>query len=144
MVTVTGGTCFGLMGISQDAANVGRVRAWIIERLEEKIAFPLFMATETRNDIVSCASEIVANSVVHAAHGTRGDAVKIRLILLRYRIRVEVTDPGPRNQGGALHADTPNSDAETGRGLFIVDALSADWGDRLDGDGRMTWFELER
>jgi hypothetical protein len=37
----------------------------------------------------------------------------------------------------------PDSSAETGRGLVLVDALAKRWGARPTADGKVVWVELE-
>jgi hypothetical protein len=54
------------------------------------------------------------------------------------RIRIEVHDSSidePR-------INTDLSISESGNGLFLVDAVSADWGFRLTPAGKVVWFEL--
>jgi hypothetical protein len=54
------------------------------------------------------------------------------------RLRVEVTDVDPTlvhlSQAGVLD--------ESGRGLFLVDALATRWGSQPCAAGKITWFEL--
>ncbi|MGH9022875.1 MAG: ATP-binding protein, partial [Acidimicrobiia bacterium] len=55
--------------------------------------------------------------------------------------RVEITDRSPRPP----ILSQAEEDAESGRGLRIVERLSRRWGtDRLPGRGKTVWFEVER
>ena len=57
----------------------------------------------------------------------------------RGRLRVDVHDPSP---APPVPAAAP-ADAEAGRGLVLVDALSADWGFyRTPGGGKVVYFTL--
>jgi len=77
----------------------------------------------------------VTNAVVHA-----GTAVRLDLLLLPDRIRVEVRD------GGAAPPERVDAelDAVHGRGIAIVDALSERWGSEQAESGKCVWFELLR
>ncbi|MEV6838465.1 ATP-binding protein [Streptomyces sp. NPDC051133] len=75
-----------------------------------------------RDDVVLVASELVTNALVHAA----GERVVCRLHDLTDRIRIEVED---QDGGRGLPAvRRPGPEDPHGRGLFLVDALSLDWG----------------
>ncbi|MFW5471048.1 ATP-binding protein [Knoellia sp. CPCC 206435] len=87
------------------------------------------------DDAVLVASEVVANAVTHGEGPVRVHAYRSAGML-----RVEVSDVG-----AALpeRREAP-TDAETGRGLLIVDALSAHWG-VVEADpkpGKTVWFEM--
>jgi anti-sigma regulatory factor (Ser/Thr protein kinase) len=73
-------------------------------------------------DIETVASELVSNAITHAGAPSFG------LELLRLEdsgaVAVVVTDPCPRPP--TLHH--PAEGAEHGRGLVLVEALSANWG----------------
>jgi serine phosphatase RsbU (regulator of sigma subunit)/anti-sigma regulatory factor (Ser/Thr protein kinase) len=80
-------------------------------------------------------SELVTNGVRHAGTG-------MRLVLTRQtstQVRIAVTDNAP----AAQVRPRPNDDsAEGGRGLFLVEHLSAGWGSVADATGKTVWFEL--
>jgi anti-sigma regulatory factor (Ser/Thr protein kinase) len=64
-------------------------------------------------------SELVTNAIrAHAQH------VIVRLSATDTVLQITVVDSAP----GIVLAKTPDQDAETGRGLQIVDALAAEWG----------------
>ena len=76
-------------------------------------------------------SELVTNSIEHA-----DGVITLRALWAGEVLRVDVSD-----LGGGGRVITGRDDS--GRGLQIVDALAARWGvTRLDGAGRVTWFEL--
>lgn len=82
-----------------------------------------------------CLSEVVTNAVVHA-----GTPVVLDIALGRDRVRIEVAD------GGAAPPERVEAHPEAvhGRGIAIVELLSADWGVEPRDDGKCVWFELER
>ncbi|WP_232246752.1 ATP-binding protein [Kitasatospora mediocidica] len=79
-------------------------------------------------------SELVTNALLHTPHGARVDV----LLDVRGRLRVEVRDDSVQLPRPRRAADTDTS----GRGLVLVEALADDWGVRLRGDAKITWFEL--
>jgi anti-sigma regulatory factor (Ser/Thr protein kinase) len=92
-------------------------------------------------------SELVTNAV-QAAQATVNDLpVNVRLSANRDRLLVEIWDsnvqpPAPR----ALENGFPDVDAESGRGLFLVETLSERWGwyPTRNPGGKVTWCELGR
>ena len=81
-------------------------------------------------------SELVTNAVLHAR-----TAIGVVIILLDDgAVRLEVSD-----ESSALPYRRPYSEGSaTGRGLVLVDALSAGWGvnSRHDTEGKTVWAEL--
>jgi anti-sigma regulatory factor (Ser/Thr protein kinase) len=87
-----------------------------------------------RSELLICVSELVTNAMVHAH-----SAPRVRVIVRRTRIRVEVGDHDP-----ALPVmPAPDLMATSGRGLRIVDRLSLDWGVISENGGKVVWFEFE-
>lgn len=91
------------------------------------------------DDLVDVAtllvSELVANAVLHA-----GTDIGVAVRLAGPRLRVEVSDGNP----GTPARKHYSSLATTGRGLMLVERLSADWGVTPGpGGGKQVWFELD-
>jgi anti-sigma regulatory factor (Ser/Thr protein kinase) len=92
-------------------------------------------------------SEVVTNAV-QAAQATVNDLpVNVRLSANRDRLLIEVWDsniqpPVPR----VLENGLPEINAESGRGLFLVETLSERWGwyPTRNPRGKVTWCELAR
>ena len=85
-------------------------------------------------------SELVNNCVVHGVASRPGVCIDITGSLSAHVLWVEVSDGGP-----CFHHQPSPAPAETatGRGLYLVDQLSARWG--ISGRRRArVWFELER
>ncbi|MBT3149516.1 ATP-binding protein [Streptomyces sp. CHD11] len=95
---------------------------------------------EVCDNAVMVTSELLTNALTHSA----GDRVVCRLHLTAALIRVEVEDQarGP----GLPVLRRPGPDAQNGRGLLLVDALSSAWA--VTGcpgrPGRTVWAELRR
>ncbi|WP_184079801.1 ATP-binding protein [Nocardiopsis mwathae] len=88
-------------------------------------------------------SELATNALTHSASGAAGGKFEVTVHQAPGWARVEVRDLGSAEQPRAQHCD-PYDTSENGRGLDLVEALSAKWGTepRRDGLGRMVWFEL--
>ncbi|MHC3468082.1 ATP-binding protein [Streptomyces sp. 7R007] len=108
---------------------VGEARAEVRRQLEG-------WGLADREDVADVAellvSELATNALVHAATPFR-----LTLSAAHGVLRCEVHDTG-RRVPRLLDAGT----AESGRGLFLVDALALRWGCHREGDGKTVWFEL--
>jgi anti-sigma regulatory factor (Ser/Thr protein kinase) len=93
-----------------------------------------------RWDAALLVSELVTNSVCHSHSACEGETITVTVIALPGRIRVEVIDAGGKTVP-ALHLP-PDDLAETGRGLYLVAQMSADWGFYQDEAGTVVWFEV--
>ena len=82
------------------------------------------------------ATELVTNSCRHAA--AKGDPIGLVLSVEDTLVRLSVTDTGP---GFDAPTGQPDLEGESGRGLFIVDALAQRWGVDNSG-GTRVWLEL--
>ena len=79
-------------------------------------------------------SELVTNAVRHEA----GQAVMLVISCSRGRLRVDVHDT---SRSLPAVADVP-ADAETGRGLLLVETLSDEWGFYRTPAGKAVYFTL--
>jgi anti-sigma regulatory factor (Ser/Thr protein kinase) len=79
-------------------------------------------------------SELVTNAVRHEA----GQAVMLVVTCARGQLRVDVHDTSP---SWPAVADVP-ADAETGRGLLLVETLSDEWGFFRTPAGKAVYFML--
>ena len=85
--------------------------------------------------VVLLVSEVVGNAVVHA-----GTEVQVAVRLLTHAIRIEVTDASPAQ----VRPQRVEADAESGRGLYLVERLAAAWGEEHTPEGKTVWFEVPR
>ena len=82
-------------------------------------------------------SELVTNAVRHQA-GQRAQAVVLAIVCSRGRLRVDVHDT---SCSLPAVAEVP-ADAETGRGLLLVETLSDEWGFYRTPAGKVVYFTL--
>lgn len=84
-------------------------------------------------------TELVTNSLRHASFGDH-DAIDIEIQMNERRTRVTVCDPGSPSSPRIVEQDLESTG---GRGLFLVDAMSDQWGVQTN---RRTcvWFEVSR
>ncbi|MBL1097188.1 ATP-binding protein [Streptomyces coffeae] len=137
--------------------RVGRVLAWLVneQRRHRDVLHPLDRSARavsqargmTRDQLAKwdlhehaetaelLVSELVTNALRHA-----WGPIQLRLIHSprRRRLRCDIADGSP-DQPRLLHA---RLDAENGRGLRLLDQLSASWGARPTAHGKTVWFEL--
>ena len=92
-------------------------------------------------------SELVTNAVQAIVGQEDHTAVRLQLFGDSTRVRIEVWDadprpPAPRDSG---EDGIPDLEAEGGRGLFLVAALSAcwDWYLTQEPSGKVVWCEFE-
>jgi anti-sigma regulatory factor (Ser/Thr protein kinase) len=78
-------------------------------------------------------SELVTNAVLHAE-----PPIELGIDLRGGRVRITVVDGSPT----IPEPQDPDQSATSGRGLLLVDALSASWGWQLADRGKCVWFEL--
>ena len=92
-------------------------------------------------DLELAVTELVTNGLVHA-----DSKVEVRLREYADRLRVDVrdSDPRPPLPAPVLTSGGTDDESEHGRGLLIVDALAASWGNSPSGRGKSVWFELTR
>jgi len=92
-------------------------------------------------------SELTTNSVQAMAGQDGQSAIRLRLLRDDIRVRIEVWDADPRPPVPKDPAadGTPGLEAESGRGLFLVAALSTRWAWRATQDpaGKVVWCELD-
>ncbi len=89
-------------------------------------------------DVQLCASELVTNVIRHV-----GDGAPVTVRVWREeggRVRLAVTDPDPRALPVLVAA--AGAEAESGRGLALLDALAVRWGVEQEAGRKTVWCEL--
>ena len=85
--------------------------------------------------VLLVVSELVGNAVRHGR-----PPVGLRLRKAGRGVRVDVHD----EEAAAPAAGAADADAESGRGLLLVDAVAAESGVQLiEGDGKVVWARVE-
>jgi anti-sigma regulatory factor (Ser/Thr protein kinase) len=124
-----------LLTIPGEPAFLRKVREFVSGALTDGRS-----CTETA---VLLTSELVTNSVQHSNSRHRDGTVTVVVINIADGIRVEVVDDGGATVPALKTTDKDSEDlAEDGRGLQMVEMLSARWGHYSDAAGTVTWFEL--
>jgi anti-sigma regulatory factor (Ser/Thr protein kinase) len=90
-------------------------------------------SVQTRESVELMVSELATNCVRHAQSEFR-----LTIELGATEIRVEARDRG----GGRPALRSPTPYEPTGRGLQVVQALSAAWGVEPRGAGKSVWFTV--
>ncbi|MBM7442564.1 anti-sigma regulatory factor [Streptomyces sp. HB132] len=95
------------------------------------------LAGDVHDAAVLIVSELVTNAIVHTASAR----VVCELRCDEGRLRISVQDQGHQPGGPRLSL---TAEGEHGRGLLLVDSVSASWGSHDTGNrsGRIVWAEL--
>jgi anti-sigma regulatory factor (Ser/Thr protein kinase)/PAS domain-containing protein len=90
--------------------------------------------TDLADGVLLVVSELVTNALVHT-HG----AIRLDLTLAADRLRIAVADSSPRAPAKPVVADW---EATGGRGILLVEAMSAAWGSVPVSGGKQVWSEI--
>ncbi|MER6125633.1 SpoIIE family protein phosphatase [Streptomyces sp. NPDC001795] len=90
--------------------------------------------TQDLDAVLLVVSELVTNALVH----TDGQ-VRLDLTLLNHRLRIAVADASPRTP---VKPTSIGWEATGGRGILLVEAMSATWGTLPVSGGKQVWAEL--
>jgi anti-sigma regulatory factor (Ser/Thr protein kinase) len=112
-----------------------------IARLHVRAALGFHGLGEYADDAEIITSELVTNAVQHVRDdGTGTIVVTIARVLNPAAVTVVVSDSSSQ---GPIRRDT-SADSDHGRGLQIVEALSAHWGWRQEDSGKAVFAVLAR
>ncbi|WP_369205435.1 ATP-binding protein [Streptomyces sp. PU-14G] len=115
----------------RERRSIPRSRAFVRE------ALTAWGVGERRDDVLVCVSEIATNALLHGVPPGRGFRVMIWLDHDGL-LRVEVHDSGD----GAPRVGCPDDEAESGRGLLLVETLADKWGVGERDPGKVVWAEF--
>ncbi|MGW0080181.1 SpoIIE family protein phosphatase [Streptomyces sp. NPDC003393] len=93
-----------------------------------------WQVTEEADTVLLVVSELVTNALVH----TDGQ-VRLDLALVNDRLRIAVADTSPRTP---VKPTRIGWEATGGRGILLVEAVSAAWGTLPVSGGKQVWCEL--
>ncbi|GAA1273921.1 hypothetical protein GCM10009677_28940 [Sphaerisporangium rubeum] len=93
-------------------------------------------------DLEILTSELMTNAIKHSDSGRLPGFVRLRVFADQRMIRVSINDAGAK--AGSVPRILPQADpmAENGRGLWLIQELSHQWGWMEDPTGRLVWFEM--
>jgi serine/threonine-protein kinase RsbW len=111
-----------------DERQLSLVRRWLESLLPD---------CPSRDDVLCVATELSTNAIRHTASGRRGHFV-VEVILQETAVRVIIEDSGA--PGAPRVIDDPQG--EQGRGLLVVQGMSARFGVLGDHRGRTVWAEV--
>lgn len=86
-----------------------------------------------------CVSELVSNVINHVGVGT---PTRLAVSMNGTRLRIEVRDPDSRALPTLLNIADGDTEAESGRGMALVNAVAERWGVQPHAEGKVTWCEL--
>lgn len=125
--------------------DLGTARSLVIDGVPEQVSVARAFVRQVLGSchpgterVTLLTSELVTNSVNHSNSRKVGGTITVTLRIAADRVLVEVTDDGGATaptlrRGGNL--------AETGRGLWLVDAYSLAWDYHRSAARTVTWFE---
>lgn len=105
-------------------ASVGRARQAVTE------ALPYGLRPLLGDNLGLLTSELLTNAIRHGTTDTDGDMVELVLWPADGHYWLAVSDPGTGGHPPGTHQPVlthPGPDAESGRGLFLVDHLATAW-----------------
>jgi anti-sigma regulatory factor (Ser/Thr protein kinase) len=111
-------------------SQVARARAFVA-----RVLGPRHPSAEVA---VLLTSELVTNAILHS-DSRDGGTVTVTVDDLGRWLRVEVADAGSARSAPTVKREIC---ASNGHGLFLVDALAADWGYCQDAARTTVWFTL--
>ncbi|MET8781958.1 MULTISPECIES: SpoIIE family protein phosphatase [unclassified Streptomyces] len=90
--------------------------------------------TEDVDMVLLVVSELVTNALVHT-----GGPVRLHLTLFNHRLRIAVLDNSPRTP---VKPTSIGWEATGGRGILLVEAVSAAWGTVPVSGGKQVWADV--
>lgn len=115
--------------------SVGQARSFVT------FAVGCHVDTARSDDICSCVSEMASNVLLHTNESTGGFTVRV-CVDQHGCVRLEVHDQD-QDAVAVSATSTLDDDATEGRGMFIVEHLSDDWGVEKSPTGKLVWSHFD-
>jgi anti-sigma regulatory factor (Ser/Thr protein kinase) len=122
----------GSLAVRHDRTSAALVRHSIADDLAE-----IGIESDSIDDVVLVASELVGNAVTHAA-ASFDSSLDVSWDVEPGAVVVRVLDGSPE----LPHQRSTTENESGGRGLAIVAAVSADWGVRRNERGKQVWARV--
>jgi two-component sensor histidine kinase len=113
------------------------ISASVIRRSLVADLTPLALDESSVHEVTLVATELVGNAIRHSGVGD-SDGVDVSWMIEGSSVTIVVADPSPTRPEPRV----AKPDAEGGRGLTIVAALSDEWGVDSDGEGKRVWARV--
>jgi pimeloyl-ACP methyl ester carboxylesterase/anti-sigma regulatory factor (Ser/Thr protein kinase) len=127
----------GWRGLPDSLLAPSTARRWVCETLA---SWGVCLSPAEAATIAELTSELVSNAVLHAVAPTGGERhFRISIRVDVDTVRLEVYDPDPTMPG----LRSPDWVAESGRGMFLVDAQADQWGAVPHQGGKYVWFSMK-
>ncbi len=123
----------GAMLVRHEPASAAAVRHQLAVDLDQH-----GVASDSVEDVVLVASELVGNAVRHGSVPDDDAAWNVEWTVQPHAVVISVDDPSDA-MPVVRH---PAPDAPSGRGLAIVSALSHDWGVQRLPQGKRVWASV--
>jgi anti-sigma regulatory factor (Ser/Thr protein kinase) len=105
----------------------------------EQVLHDWGVSNSTMDAAVYVAGELASNAVRHA-RTSQGREFGMTLRLLESFVRVEVRDPDPNLPAPVVPGE--DLEADSGRGLLIVERLASSWGSAPEVLGKTIWADI--
>lgn len=97
--------------------------------------------SDSARTIALVTAELASNAITHGH--LPGRDFRLTLLLLPESLRIEVTDTRPERLPPANSPELPDAEAESGRGLILVEAYAVRWGCTVrDAYTKSVWAEV--
>jgi anti-sigma regulatory factor (Ser/Thr protein kinase) len=112
------------LDIGESLTELARVRGWAAALLAD-------LDITTLSDVLLVLDELTSNALVHAS-----DPFQVRIRRAAHDVRIEVDDTSP------LPAAPRTPARDGGRGLHLITACAAAWGQQTRTVGKTVWARL--
>ena len=132
-------TCFPIQRrYPAHPASVARVRRAIADAAQQGLLGPA--GVELTDTLLLIASELVTNAITHAGDDDTDRLVEVTTWAADHHLWLAVADSSPDTPTRCA----PDADSTHGRGLLLVDLLTAVWGStpRVEGVGKVVFAGL--